>query len=242
MKESEKMEMQNIYKPIIDKLNAWAYYEENRPKTEYQSDSENHDRFRKENDLDCILRENNLNADTIFSLWLPLRFALVRVSGYDMVEKIVGTRLEQSIKFYRSLANEEKLKQLLPIENETTQLLSQLFELGQQVENTMILPERWMQKRGGRPYYDYMPYFLYECFDKGNFSEAFESDQVLIQWIEDEYLQHFFDKEICKENIIDLAGTGDIKNGIPRDLNQTIRSYINILQSRANDLKNLSAQ
>ena len=58
---------------------SWIEYEENKPKTKYDEDSENHDKFRSEHDLDCVLRNGNLHADTIFSLWLPLRFALVRL-------------------------------------------------------------------------------------------------------------------------------------------------------------------
>lgn len=34
------------------------------------------DAYRKKNDLDCILTNGNLFADTLFSLWLPLRYTL----------------------------------------------------------------------------------------------------------------------------------------------------------------------
>ena len=77
-----------------------------------------------------------------------------------------------------------------------------------------------------------MPYFLYECFKGGNFHKAFGSDEKVCKWIREEKLECFFDGTVCKENIIDLAGTGNVKKGIPDDLNYMLRSYISILQKR----------
>lgn len=223
-----------VYRPIIQKISSWIEYEENKPKTKYDEDAEKHDKFRSAHDLDCVLRNGNLHADTIFSLWIPLRFALVKVSGYDKIKEVTGLNLEQSVPFWKALISNGNLKKLLPIKNETTRLLSELFYYGQKIENTMILPERWLQSRGGRPYYDYMPYFLYECFKGGNFHKAFGSDEEVCKWIREENLECFFDGTVCKENIIDLAGTGNVKKGIPDDLNYMLRSYISILQKRAN--------
>ena len=223
-----------VYRPIIQKISSWIEYEENKPKTKYDEDAENHDKFRSEHDLDCVLRNGNLHADTIFSLWLPLRFALVRLSGYDKIKEVTGLDLEQSVPFWKALIRNGNLKTLLPIKNETTRLLSELFYYGQKIENTMLLPERWLQSRGGKPYYDYMPYFLYECFRGGDFHNAFGSDEKVCEWISEENLECFFEGTVCKENIIDLAGTGNVKKGIPDDLNYMLRSYISILQKRAN--------
>lgn len=228
-----KREFDKVYRPIIEKIASWIKYEENKPKTDYKADAESHDKYRASHDLDCILRDGNLHADTIFSLWIPLRYALVRVSGYDKIKEVTGLDLSQSVPFWKALIQNGNLQRLLPIKNETTRLISELFYLGQQVENTMILPERWLQSRGGKPYYDYMPYFLYECFSGGNFHKAFGSDDRVCEWAEHEKLECFFDGIICKDNIIDLAGTGDIKNGVPDDLNYMLRSYISVLQKRA---------
>lgn len=225
-----------VYRPIIQKIASWIEYEENKPKTEYNEDAENHDKFRSSHDLDCIIRDGNLYADTIFSLWRPLRFALVRVSSYDKIKEVTGMDLKQSVPFWKALIGNGNLKKLLPIKNETTRLLSELFYYGQKIENTLILPERWLQTRGGEPYHDYMPYFLYECFEGGNFYKAFGSDEKVCEWIRKEKLECFFDGTVCKENIIDLAGTGDVKKGVPDDLNYMLRSYISILQKRANEV------
>lgn len=221
------------YRPIIEKIASWINYEENKPKTEYKNDVENHDKYRAAHDLDCVLRGGDLKADTIFSLWIPLRFALVRVSGYDKIKEVTGMKLEKSVSFLKALIRDDNLEKLLPITNETTRLLSELFYYGQKIENTMLLPERGLQSRGSEPYYDYMPYFLYECFKGGKFYWAFGSDEKVCEWIKEEKLECFFDGDACRENIIDLAGTGDIKKGVPDDINYMLKSYISILQKRA---------
>ncbi|NLG02404.1 MAG: DUF1413 domain-containing protein [Clostridia bacterium] len=221
-----------VYRPIVEKIATWIKYEENKPKTEYKNDAENHDKYRAAHDLDCILRNGNLKADTIFSLWRPLRFALVSVSGYEKIKEVTGMALEQSVSFLKALICDANLKKLLPIKNETTRLLSELFYYGQRIENTMLLPKRGLQNRGCAPYHDYMPYFLYECFKGGNFHDVFGSDEKVCEWIESENLKCFFDGDVRQDNIIDLSGTGDVKNGLPNDINVLLRNYITILMKR----------
>ncbi|MGL5254222.1 MAG: hypothetical protein ACRC9L_04360, partial [Brevinema sp.] len=194
----------SLYKSIIEKIDAWIKYEENMPKTKYQEDKERHDDYRAANDLDCILRNGDLRADTIFSLWRPLRFALVRISGYEKIKEVTGMGLEKSSSFMKALICDDNLKTLLPIKNETTRLLSFLFYYGQKIENTMLLPKRWMQSRCDSPYHDYMPYFLFECFEGGHFHKVFGADIKVCEWIKEEKLDCFFDGEVCRENIIDL--------------------------------------
>ena len=112
-------------------------------------------------------------------------------------------------------------------------LLSKLFSLGQEIENTMILPNRKLQERGSAPYYDYMPYFLFECFKGGDFCKYFHySNEELIDWIKREHLECFFDGAICQENIIDLANTGDLKNGVPTNIDDLLTNYVQILKDR----------
>ena len=52
------------YESIIKKINYWKSYDGTG------------DEYRKTHDLDCIQTKGNLAADTIFSLWLPLRYTL----------------------------------------------------------------------------------------------------------------------------------------------------------------------
>ena len=229
-----------VYGPIYKKIISWIAYDDNKPKTDYLFEPDIHDRFRAANDLDCVLRNGNLHADTIFSLWLPLRFALVKMNGYRRIKKITKIKFDYNSDFLERLLVDRNLEKLLPLENETTHLLSELFVLGQQRENTMLLPERWMQKRGNDPYWDYVPYFLYACFEGGEFYKVFGSNEKLINWIKEEKLEGFFDGEISRNNIRDLAGTGDVKKGVPTnvaDLNEMLRRYISILQNRKIDQK-----
>lgn len=225
-----------IYEPIVEKINSWIHYAECKPKTNYEDDKQNHDSFRKEKDLDCVLNGGNLKADTIFSLWLPLRFALVKLNDYDKIVKYTGIGIKKDVSFLKALLIDDNLQRLLPEECETTKLLSTLFYYGQRIENTMILPDRKLQSKGNKPYYDYMPYFLHDCFSGGELSSFFKGDDDIIRWIKEENLEFFFkDKKICKENIIDLAGTNNVTKNVPPDinaLNKMFRKYIVILRKR----------
>lgn len=79
------------------------------------------------------------------------------------------------------------------------------------------IKDRSMQRRGDKPYYDYMPYFLSECFENGDFSFYFTGgDEELKEWIREENLEMFFKDRIEKEAIKDLAGTGNIKKEYPK--------------------------
>ena len=54
--------------------------------------------------------------------------------------------------------------------------------------------------RGGDPYWDYFPHFLYDLLNTED--KMFMS--TMQAWIERENLQMFFDGEIVKDKIIDL--------------------------------------
>lgn len=230
--------MEEIYKPIMEQIYDWHNYEDNCPKTEYITDRKRHDEFRSKNDLDCILCGGDLKADMIFSLWLPLRFTLVRLNGYEKLNSIFKTTISKTTEFEKLfvckkiIEQPDMIKTLLPNQNNTVHLLSELFALGRTRANVMILKERGHQERGKKPYYDYMPYFLFECFEGGDFSQAFSSDIDLKNWIEREHLNCFFDKEIDKNSIKDLSGTGDIKSGVPKDIDCLLNNYIEILKDR----------
>lgn len=77
----------NIYEPIIKKIQAWIDYDKNKPKSNYKTNKQKHDEFRMKNDLDCIQANGDLKADTIFSLWIPLRLVLVRINGYGKLNQ-----------------------------------------------------------------------------------------------------------------------------------------------------------
>ena len=226
--------MNDYYEPIIRKIQSWIDYDKNKPKSNYYTNREEHDEYRSKNDLDCILANGNLNADTIFSLWLPLRLVLVKLNGYAKLNKYGGIKKE--VPFLKIIKEESILEELLPQKNCLTGKLIELFDLGQQRCNVMILKNREMQSRGLAPYYDYMPYFLFECFDKGCFSKYFNGNDDLIKWISQQNLDMFFYDTISKENIKDLSGNGDIKNNVPYNIEVLLENYINILKQRKMNL------
>ena len=131
----------------------------------------------------------------------------------------------------------EVISKLLPEHEETTILLSELFSLGQTRANVMLLPTIGINsERGQKPYYDYMPYFLDECFKGGHFAKYFSSDDSFREFVKEEKLEYFFEGEVLKENIMDLANTGNIKYGIPNDINILIKNYISILRKRSSQI------
>ncbi len=225
----------DVYTPIRGKINSWIWYEDNKPKSKYDDNSREHDKFRSEHDLDCVLTDGNLYADTIFSLWLPLRWTLVEINGYDCLNKL--SNINDRHTFLKKIFRDDNLERMLPKDCPAVIKLSKLFSLGQTRANVMILPKRWMQFRGSKPYYDYVPYFLYECFANGNFSKGFNSDETLVKWIEDESLIMFFNGEIIRDNIRDLSESGDIKMGIPKNMNILLDNYIDILLKRTIELQ-----
>lgn len=223
--------MDEIYKPILEQIYDWHTYEINCPKTKYETDRKCHDDFRSKNDLDCILCNGELKADIIFSLWIPLRFTLVRLNDYQELNRIF-TEVKKIPVCEKIVEQPDIIKSLLPYENNTVLLLSELFALGRTRANVMLLKERWHQNRGNEPYWDYMPYYLFECFEGGYFSSAFSSDAELKNWIEREHLNNFFNKEIDRNSIKDLAGNGNIKYGVPKDMDYLLNNYIEILKER----------
>lgn len=125
-----------IYKPITQKIQSWIDYNRNKPKGNYAAHKQEHDEYRKNNDLDCILTDGNLYADTIFSLWLPLRFVLVRINDYKVLNQYGDiNNKDKKGEFLRAIAG--NIPQLLPLENSIVMKLIRLFDLGQKRCNVM---------------------------------------------------------------------------------------------------------
>ena len=215
------------YTPIIEKLRYWR---------EYCGSGEN---YRKAHDLDCLLTHGNLSADTLCSLWLPLRYSLnyfesERWSYWKKFEENNLRPQKLGLKDYNPflLELERDIEQFLP-HHETTRKLIRLFELGQRRCNVMLLPERsWNTKRGRAPYYDYLPHFLYDLLSS-EYNAEYNVD--VSAWIKTESIDMFFkDNDISCKNIIDLAGTGDVRRHPPKDIDlpYLLENYIRILELR----------
>lgn len=191
------------------------------------------DEYRKKNDLDCILTNENLFADTLFSLWLPLRYTLNHCGceRWKMwLEKMPSNfKFKDYDKFMEDLL--ENIELYLP-ECEETLLLVELFKRGGCRENVIILPyRRWNNIRGGAPYYDYIQHFLFDMFNTEDekFLAAIEA------WIKREHLEMLFlNENIMKENLIDLWGSGNVTSHRPQKLivKNLLKNYIVILKER----------
>ncbi len=227
-----KMESVEILKPIEKKIQQWRYYLNNKPNIPYEGNEKIYDNFRKENDLDCQLTGGNLKADTIISLWGPFRISLVRLNGYPRLNKI------EDINNKKAFLNEFikcDIEEFLPVNDPIVVKLSELFTRGMKRENVMILPNRSINsKRGSKPYFDYMPHFLHECFQGGDFGkEYFSNDNELEKWIDEEHLKMFFENEqISKIMIKDLSGSGSVKNNVSKKLETMLDNYICVLKVR----------
>lgn len=191
------------------------------------------DDYRKTHDLDCILTNGNLFADTLFSLWLPLRYTLNHCGcelWKEWLEKKPSNfKFKDSNEFLNDLLMNIEL--YLP-ECEETHLLMELFEFGRQRENVIILPYRkWNSIRGGTPYYDYIQHFLYDVLNTND--EKFLA--AMKDWIKREHLEMLFlNGNIMKESLIDLWGSGKVTSHKPRNLEvkKLLKNYITVLTER----------
>lgn len=228
------MEKNSIYKPIREKIEEWIRYDEHAPKSNYREHPEEHDEYRRRHDRDCVLTDGNLHADTIFSLWLPLRHTIVRINDREAINAVGNIRSKYA--FLRGLAKGDNLERLLPAELPIVSKLSTLFALGLGRENVFILPERWLNSARGIKYHDYVPKFLMECFPGGEFARCFKDKDALVRWVQEEHLECFFDGDIVPENLKDLSGAGDIDISLPPEgieaMERMLERYIEILQER----------
>lgn len=225
----------DVYEPIKRKIREWIEYDENAPKVAYSENPELHDDYRKAHDRDCILTGGNLYADTLFSLWLPLRNT-IRCLNDEQSISAVGN-IYDKISFVRALMRDDNLEKLLPEDKSVVTKLSTLFELGMRRENVMILPDRRLNPaRAQKPYWDYVPVFLLESFPGGGFASYWNGLDDYIEWIRTERLEMLFGGEPVAKNIKDLAGTGDLRITIPNNgfegMERLLDNYLQVLRER----------
>ena len=183
-----------------------------------------------------IQQENYCEENQVITLWRPLKFTLARINGYPKLNKIAN--VDDVTTFLKEFTKQD-IESFLPVQKSVVVKLAKLFELGMTSANMMEFPNdsdggSLAQVRLQAPYYDYMPYFLHECFQGGMLATCFENDQELIAWIKEQHLEMFFEKdEIQKEKVKDLTGMNDYRKTIPLDLEVLLDNYIEILTKRA---------
>lgn len=198
------------------------------------------DDYRRNNDLDCILADGNLYADTLISLWLPMRYVLDKENTQKWRESLQyekeelrrkNRNLKSDVNFLSDL--KDNFSEYVPTES-MQRKIEELFTLGRTRANVIILPyRRWNTIRGTRPYWEYMPHFLYDLLNTDN--ERFLG--AVQEWIKEQKLCMFFvdEKNLVKENIKELCGSGSIFKHKSDEINVTILidNYIEILQNRS---------
>ena len=173
--------------------------------------------------------------EELFPLWRPLRFALARLHGYPKLNKLGSLDDKEE---YSKILLEQGLENYLPADKSVVVKLSKFYELGMTEANLITLPEKEGLNdlnllKNEAPFYGYMPYFLYECFEGGQFAEYFANDEELTKWIQKQHLEMLFDGyEVRKENIKDLTGMKDYRKSIPLDLELMLGNYIDVLEKR----------
>lgn len=241
----EKLKEKDVLKPIKEKLEEWINYEKNIPKCSYKGNEIVHDIYRALNDSDCQLTNGNLMADTIFSLWIPMKMSLqcsetypYKCQGnkfYPYKQDGYISKTGNTINFLTDI--QKNLETYLP-PNEWEKLY-EFAELASTRANVMILPDRKMQSRGIL-FLDQMPKTIYECFKGGDLNQYFNNEESLVtEWIQEEKLGLFFDGEIKKENIkpiIEKMEANEVhwlkdKN----EISEMLDNFINILKLRGKE-------
>jgi hypothetical protein len=256
---NEEFDSNKIYEPIIKQLEYWKDYHKRDAERNVNMSMQGYktvcsdDEFRAANDRDCILTGGNLNADTIFSLWLPLRHTIAKINSEEKISEIGNINDKKS--FVCALLEDDNLEKLLPKELSIVRTLSELFTYGMERENVMLLPKRVFHRgdrvavflnraRGCKPYWDYIPHFLYELFEGGDFADAVgNDDEACRTWIREQNMTMLFEDGILdREHIKDLAGSGSVKASLaPAGSSyeeglvfqeKKLRNYIDILKIR----------
>lgn len=226
------MKRNNVYLPLVKRFEAEMLYVKHMPNS-FRLKSE----YRSKYDLDCQHLKGDLNADMIFSLWLPLRYVLFSLNGKKMYKLTADSFTKKNLtEIYNNLIC--NIDEYLPYENELVIKLSKFYSLAMGRENVMRLPDRALNsKRGMGPYYDYIPYFLEQSFEGGDFSSSFENNNtIFVEWIKKEKLELLFKENMVdKKNILDLAGSNDLHSVVNKNninVNFLLDSYINVLEKR----------
>lgn len=173
------------------------------------------DEWRKENDLDVVWLKGNLNADTIFSVWMPLKMCLQCSAAYPYSQK--GLKYfpfkQDGYKGYMNFLTDIEINIDKYLPKDEWPELYEFAELASTRANVMKLPNRGMQTRGIKefsfekwkvtePFFDQMPRTLYECFEGGELQKRerayFKNDNEVIRWVEDEKLTSFLMKKFLE--------------------------------------------
>ncbi|MDQ0150017.1 hypothetical protein ACFO6R_08370 [Eubacterium multiforme] len=168
---------------IINFLNYWMFPKEPR----------------EENDLDCLYLNGDLCADTIFSVWTPLKFVLNCLNPYEKFYKKDKYGSDPHIFLKKIKCN---IDIYLPKNEKIVKDLYHFAKLAETRANVMKWPVQGINNKRYNDY-DQMPPTIYNCFSNGKYSKYFDNDDLkVVNWIKREKLEmFFFDNIISKETI-----------------------------------------
>lgn len=151
---------------------------------------------RIENDLDCLYLNGDLCADTILSVFFPMKMVVEYLNPGLIIHKRYKGDTNKDLRFLqKSIKNNE----ILFMDHDLVKLLNKFAEFAETRANTIKIPNRKMQNRNR---YDQFPNMLYNCFEDGKFHQYFV-DSSVEEWLEREKLQMFFrDDQISTRNNI----------------------------------------
>ncbi|MBZ9688271.1 hypothetical protein G9F72_018220 [Clostridium estertheticum] len=168
---------------IINFLNYWMCLKE--PRTE--------------NDLDCLYLNGDLCADTIFSVWTPLKFVLDCLNPDEKFYKKdkYGPDPHRFLKKIKC-----NIDIYLPRNEKVVEEMYYFAKLAETRANVMRWPVQGINNKRYDDY-DQMPPTLYNCFSNGKYGNYFDNDDLkVVDWSKKEKLEmFFFDDIISKETI-----------------------------------------
>ncbi|WP_234950036.1 hypothetical protein [Tissierella praeacuta] len=143
---------------------------------------------REENDLDCLYFNGDLRADTIFSVWTPLKFVLDCLNPNEKFYKKNKFGPDPH-KYLKKIKH--NIDTYLPKSEKVVEELYYFVKLAETRANAMKWPSQGINNKR-YDYYDQMPPTLYNCFPNGDYSSYFGKEIALNDWIERERLEMFF--------------------------------------------------
>lgn len=164
-----------------------------------RGEGEDPDTWRRRTDLDCLYFDGNLQADTLFSAWMPMKWAL------ESMHK--GKKFHKDRDMLKILLKErEKYFSESPL----TEHLNKALAYVERRENYILLPDRRMNCDrfscvvNGKEecYYDEVPVMLTKIFDSDSLGKYFADVSEVRRWITDQCLRCFFIKGDMEPDLV----------------------------------------
>lgn len=178
--------------------------------------------WRRANDLDCIAKDGDLRADTLISMWSPMKMVLQYLHPGMVIYK---TANGSDPNYYLSMLR-DNFDKYFKFEDKKRQglvtMLDSLCAFAEKESNFILLPgvsrdkgtqmnpDRYGLKIHGKYVwlYDQVPCTLYHVFEKDTLGKYFNDEKEVIDWIKREHLEvgfnTFVGNNICQECIIPL--------------------------------------